>query len=67
MGHPALHRPASLGYTLARMNLGRGRADYAGAQRPRINAADLVRRFDEIRREEQLDVSAAEMLREAYV
>jgi hypothetical protein len=25
------------------------------------------RRFDEIRREEQLDVSAAEMLREVYV
>jgi anti-anti-sigma factor len=33
----------------------------------RIRAEDLVRRFDEIRREEQLDVSAAEMLREVYV
>ena len=42
-------------------------AEQHGAQRRRVRAEDLVRRFDEIRRDEQLDVSAAEMLRAAYV
>jgi len=35
--------------------------------RRHLRAEDLVRRFDEIRRDEQLDASAAEMLRENYV
>ena len=42
-------------------------ADYTGAIRRHIRAEDLVRRFDEIRRDEMLDASAAEMLRENYV
>ncbi len=41
--------------------------DYTGAQKRRARPEDLVRRFDEVRREEQLDASAAEMLRDAYV
>jgi ABC-type uncharacterized transport system ATPase component len=41
-------------------------ADYAGTQRRHMRAEDLVRKFDEIRRDEQLDVSAAEMLRGEY-
>ena len=42
-------------------------ADYAGAHRRHVRADDLVRRFDEIRRDERLDVSAAELPRDAYV
>jgi len=42
-------------------------ADYTGAQRKRVRAEELVRRFEEIRRDERLDVSAAEMLRATYV
>jgi hypothetical protein len=42
-------------------------AGYGGAERRRVRAEDLMRRFDEIRRHEQLDLSAAEMLRAAYV
>jgi putative ABC transport system ATP-binding protein len=63
----SMQQAATLGDRIVMMNQGRILADYAGAQRRRIRADDLVRRFEEIRREEQLDVSAAEMLREAYV
>jgi putative ABC transport system ATP-binding protein len=63
----SMQQAATLGDRIVMMNHGRILADYAGAQKRRIHAGDLVRRFDEIRREEQLDVSAAEMLRDAYV
>jgi putative ABC transport system ATP-binding protein len=63
----SMQQAATLGDRIVMMNQGRVLADYAGPQRRRIRADDLVRRFDEIRREEQLDVSAAEMLRDAYV
>jgi putative ABC transport system ATP-binding protein len=58
---------ATLGHRIVMMNQGRVLADIGGADRRRIRAEDLVRRFEEIRREEQLDVSAAEMLRKMYV
>jgi len=49
------------------MNQGSVYADYAGAHRRHLRAEDLIRRFDEIRRDERLDVSAAELLRTEYV
>jgi putative ABC transport system ATP-binding protein len=58
---------ATLGDRIVMMNQGRVLADYRGAERRRIRADDLVRRFDQLRRDEQLDLSAAEMLREMYV
>jgi putative ABC transport system ATP-binding protein len=63
----SMQQAATLGDRIVMMNQGRILADYAGPQRRRIHADDLIRRFDEIRREEQLDVSAAEMLRDVYV
>lgn len=63
----SMQQAATLGDRIVMMNQGRVLADYSGAQRRRVHADDLVRRFDEIRRDEQLDVSAAEMLREMYV
>lgn len=63
----SMPQAASLGDRIVMMNQGRVLADVSGAQRRRIRAEDLVRRFDEIRRDEQLDLSAAEMLRESYV
>jgi ABC-type uncharacterized transport system, ATPase component len=63
----SMQQAATLGDRIVMMNQGRVLADIGGAERRRIRAEDLVRRFDEIRREEQLDVSAAEMLREVYV
>jgi hypothetical protein len=41
------------------MNPGSFPADYAGTVRRHVRAEDLVRRFDEIRRDEQLDAAAA--------
>jgi putative ABC transport system ATP-binding protein len=63
----SMQQAATLGDRIVMMNQGRVRADWSGSQRRRIRADDLVRRFEELRREEQLDVSAAEMLREMYV
>ena len=58
---------ATLGDRIVMMNQGSVLADYAGAQRRHVRAEDLVRRFEEIRRDEQLDLPAAEMLRQMYV
>ena len=63
----SMQQAATLGDRVVMMNQGSVLADYAGAQRRHLRAEDLVRRFDEIRRDEQLDASAAEMLRESYV
>jgi putative ABC transport system ATP-binding protein len=63
----SMQQAATLGDRIVMMNHGSVYADYAGAQRRHIRAEDLVRRFDEIRRDERLDVSAAELLRDAYV
>jgi putative tryptophan/tyrosine transport system ATP-binding protein len=63
----SMQQAAALGDRIVMMNQGRILADYSGPTRRRVRAEDLVRRFDQIRREEQLDVSAAEMLRDAYV
>ena len=63
----SMQQAATLGGRIVMMNQGRVLADYTGAQRKRVRAEDLVRKFEEIRRDERLDVSAAEMLRAAYV
>ena len=63
----SMQQAATLGDRIVMMNHGSVLADYAGAQRRHVRAEDLVRRFDEIRRDEQLDAAAAEMLRESYV
>jgi putative ABC transport system ATP-binding protein len=63
----SMQQAATLGNRIIMMNQGRVLADYTEAQRRRVRAEDLVRRFEEIRRDERLDVSAAEMLRAAYV
>jgi len=63
----SMQQAATLGDRIVMMNQGSVLADYAGAVRRHVRAEDLVRRFDEIRRDEQLDASAAEMLREGYV
>ena len=38
-----------------------------GAEKRRLRVTDLITRFEEVRRAEQLDESAAEMIRAAYV
>jgi putative tryptophan/tyrosine transport system ATP-binding protein len=63
----SMQQAATLGERIVMMNHGTVHADYTGAQRRHIRAEDLIRRFDEIRRDERLDASAAELLRDTYV
>jgi putative ABC transport system ATP-binding protein len=63
----SMQQAATLGDRIVMMNQGSVHADYAGAHRRHLRAEDLIRRFDEIRRDERLDVSAAELLRDMYV
>ena len=63
----SMQQAATLGDRIVMMNHGSIYADYAGAHRRHVRAEDLVRRFDEIRRDERLDVSAADLLRDEYV
>ncbi len=41
--------------------------DYSGAEKRRLRVEDLLARFEEVRRGDRLDESAAELLREMYV
>ena len=41
--------------------------DFQGAEKRRLRPDDLLSRFEQVRRAEQLDESAAEMLAESYV
>lgn len=63
----SMQQAATFGDRIVMMNHGSVHADYAGEHRRHVRAEDLIRRFDEIRREERLDVSAAELLRQTYV
>jgi len=63
----SMQQAASLGDRLIMMHRGRVIHDFRGAEKRRLRAADLLARFDEVRRGELLDESAAELLRRAYV
>ncbi len=63
----SMHQAASLGDRLIMMHRGRILHDFRGAEKRRLRPADLLARFDEVRRSELLDESAAEMLSRQYV
>jgi putative ABC transport system ATP-binding protein len=63
----SMQQAATLGDRIVMMNHGSVHADYTGAHRRHVRAEDLIRRFDEIRHDERLNVSAAELLRDEYV
>lgn len=63
----SMHQAARLGDRLIMMVRGRVLHDFRGAEKKRMRPEDLLARFDEVRRAEQLDESAAEMLRTMYV
>jgi len=62
-----MHQAANLGDRLIMMHRGRVIQDFRGAEKKRIRVDDLVARFEEVRRAELLDESAAEMLRRVYI
>jgi putative ABC transport system ATP-binding protein len=63
----SMHQAANLGDRLIMMVRGRVVHDFRGAEKRRLSPEDLLARFDEVRRSEQLDETAAEMLRRQYV
>ena len=62
-----MHQAVNLGDRLIMMHRGRILHDFRGAEKRRLRVDDLLARFEEIRRADLLDESAAEMLRESYV
>jgi putative ABC transport system ATP-binding protein len=63
----SMQQAASLGDRLIMMHRGRVIYDLRGAQKKRVRAAELLERFEELRRSELLDESAAELLERVYV
>jgi len=63
----SMHQAASFGDRLIMMHRGQVISDLRGAEKRRLRAEDLIARFEEVRRADQLDESAAEMLRRVYV
>jgi len=63
----SMQQAANLADRLIMMHRGRVIQDFQGAEKKRIRAEDLLSRFEEVRRAELLDESAAAMLRRAYI
>jgi putative tryptophan/tyrosine transport system ATP-binding protein len=63
----SMSQAATLGDRLIMMHRGRIIYDARGAEKHRLRPADLLARFEELRRGEQLDETAADMLKRAYV
>lgn len=63
----SMQQAASLGDRLIMMYRGRVIQDFRAAEKSRLRPDDLLARFEEVRRGEQLDEAAAELLRRAYV
>ena len=55
-----------LGDRLVMMHRGRVIHDFRAAEKQRLRVDDLLARFEEVRRAEQIDETAAEMLRQMY-
>src|SRR5437763_5246680 len=63
----SMHQAANLGDRLIMMHCGQIIHDFRGVEKRRLRVDDLLARFEEVRRAEQLDESAARMLAEQYV
>ena len=63
----SMQQAARLGDRLIMMYRGRVIHDFRGTEKRRLRAEDLLARFEEVRRAEQLDETVAEMLRRSYV
>ena len=63
----SMQQAASLGDRLIMMHRGEIIHDFRGAEKRRLRPEDLLTRFEEVRRAEQLDESAARMLAEKYI
>jgi putative ABC transport system ATP-binding protein len=63
----SMQQAVSLGDRIVMMHRGRVLHDIRGAEKKRLRPEDLLDRFEEVRRREQLDEPAAAMLNELYI
>jgi putative tryptophan/tyrosine transport system ATP-binding protein len=63
----SMQQATQLGDRLVMMHRGQVIHDFRGADKQRLRVDDLLNRFEDVRRAEQLDESAAEMLHRLYV
>jgi putative ABC transport system ATP-binding protein len=63
----SMQQAVHLGDRIIMMHRGEMLHDLQGAERARVRPEDLLNRFEEVRRREQLDGNVAEMLRRNYV
>jgi putative ABC transport system ATP-binding protein len=63
----SMQQAVNLGDRIVMMHRGQVLHDLQGAERARIRPEDLLKRFDEVRRREQLDPTVAEMLQRSYI
>jgi putative ABC transport system ATP-binding protein len=67
MATHSMHQAVNLGDRLVMMHRGRVVHEFRGPEKRRLRVDDLWQRFEEVRRSDLLDETAAEMLRQAYV
>ena len=63
----SMQQAVHLGDRIVMMHRGQVLHDLQGAERARVRPEDLLKRFDDVRRREQLDSTVAEMLQRNYV
>lgn len=63
----SMQQAVNLGDRIVMMHKGRIVHDLRGSDRARVRPEDLLGRFEDVRRREQLSASVAEMLRQGYV
>ena len=63
----SMHQAVNLGDRIVMMHKGRVLHDLQGSERARVRPEDLLSRFEDVRRREQLDGAVAEMLAGTYV
>ncbi len=63
----SMHQASSLGDRLLMMHRGELIHEMTGAEKARVRPSELLDRFEELRRQEQLDEVAAELLARVYV
>jgi putative ABC transport system ATP-binding protein len=63
----SMQQAVNLGDRIVMMHRGQVLHDLQAAERARVRPEDLLRRFDEVRRREQLDPTVAEMLQRSYI
>jgi putative ABC transport system ATP-binding protein len=63
----SMQQAANLGDRVVMMHRGEVIHDFRGSEKQRLRVPDLLHRFEDVRRADELDEAAAEMLRRLYV